>query len=119
LNSSAQLISADAPEQGLGAICGPSSPCPGCTALLAECGSDAELFDFYSHRLLRRGWAGKSTDAERRFLAAHAPWARHAAAVGATHILRSRAVAAKSPHTGAEMPSADSFPARRARSPSP
>jgi hypothetical protein len=46
-----------------------------CTALSEEYGSDRELLDFLKRRLLKRGWAGKLTEAERAHVKVHVDWA--------------------------------------------
>ena len=48
--------------------------CEWCRALLRETGT--ALFPYYSRRLLRRGWAGALSDAERQYLRAHCSWYR-------------------------------------------
>lgn len=59
--------------------------CTGCQTLLGELGGDVGLARLYGKKLLQRGWAGKAGHAERAYMAAHAPWFRRMAGVGAPH----------------------------------
>lgn len=50
-------------------------PCGGCAALADELRGDAAMLTLYRKKLLVRGWAGKSSDAEKAYQKAHATWA--------------------------------------------
>jgi hypothetical protein len=45
--------------------------CGGCEALRAEVGNDAALAELYGKKLLRHGWAGHLSTAEKRYRKAH------------------------------------------------
>ena len=67
-------------------------PCDGCAVLRREVGADPDLFALYRKKLLIRGWAGKTTPAEKQYQQAHASWAQSAARSGArlaaTHTMK-------------------------------
>jgi hypothetical protein len=56
--------------------------CAGCTALKEECGT-GNLFLMYRRKLLIRGWAGDTTDAEKLYRFHHMKLARLAIEAGA------------------------------------
>jgi hypothetical protein len=53
--------------------------CTACTDLRAEIGGDPALVDLYGRKLLRRGWAGRTSEQEQAYLLAHSTWAANGA----------------------------------------
>ncbi len=50
--------------------------CEACRNLAAEVGDDAQLLDLYARKLLIRGWAGRTSKAEKAYILTHSTWAQ-------------------------------------------
>jgi hypothetical protein len=48
--------------------------CEGCAGLRQRYQKDPTLLQFYAKKLLQRGWAGKTDDVEKAYMASHAEW---------------------------------------------
>jgi hypothetical protein len=69
--------------------------CQGCTMLAAQCGADLELLAHYRRRLLRRGWSGATTTAEKVFTSAHSTWRSRLSNAGTQTIARTGGISAR------------------------